>query len=229
MWETSSLLGRRGIFGYRFGAFWNSMFCELTGQDQPNTDPLALKTTISKKDWRGLDFARWDSWLFVVCCELRCLGRNPLKNICSYVSEFSNALDGSRLPLTKELRIDMARFEIPVSGWTCFKTEKSWLVTYVEKHYMLGIARKHFHDPKWKMYLCRCMTSRFLFGSYFASSSHRSEEPSSCQPPFFQLVLFLLGLCLLWRVSFRQLWEAFRLWWKWLCEKKDVGSWARMA
>jgi len=26
------------------------------------------------------------------------------------------------LPLTKEFRIDMARFEIPVSGWTCLRT-----------------------------------------------------------------------------------------------------------
>lgn len=28
------------------------------------------------------------------------------------------------LPLTKEFKIDMARFEIPVSGWTCFNTRK---------------------------------------------------------------------------------------------------------
>lgn len=27
-------------------------------------------------------------------------------------------------PLTKELRMDMARLEIPVSGWTCFRTAK---------------------------------------------------------------------------------------------------------
>ena len=26
------------------------------------------------------------------------------------------------IPLTNEFRMDMARFEIPVSGWTCFKT-----------------------------------------------------------------------------------------------------------
>ena len=26
------------------------------------------------------------------------------------------------LPLTKEFRMDMARFEIPVSGWTCLRT-----------------------------------------------------------------------------------------------------------
>lgn len=28
----------------------------------------------------------------------------------------------SRLPLTKEFRMDMARLEIPVSGWTCLRT-----------------------------------------------------------------------------------------------------------
>lgn len=27
------------------------------------------------------------------------------------------------IPLTNELRIDMARLEIPVSGWTCLRTE----------------------------------------------------------------------------------------------------------
>ena len=26
------------------------------------------------------------------------------------------------IPLTKEFRIDMARLEIPVSGWTCLRT-----------------------------------------------------------------------------------------------------------
>lgn len=31
------------------------------------------------------------------------------------------------LPLTKELRIDMARLEIPVSGWTCFRTANTML------------------------------------------------------------------------------------------------------
>ena len=28
------------------------------------------------------------------------------------------------IPLTKELRMDMARLEIPVSGWTCLRTGK---------------------------------------------------------------------------------------------------------
>jgi len=28
----------------------------------------------------------------------------------------------SKISLTKELRMDMARLEIPVSGWTCFRT-----------------------------------------------------------------------------------------------------------
>ena len=33
------------------------------------------------------------------------------------------------LPLTKEFRMDMARFEIPVSGWTCLRTrERTWSV-----------------------------------------------------------------------------------------------------
>jgi len=31
------------------------------------------------------------------------------------------------IPLTNELRMDMARFEIPVSGWTCFRTKEDAL------------------------------------------------------------------------------------------------------
>ena len=30
--------------------------------------------------------------------------------------------DLESIPLTKEFRIDMARLEIPVSGWTCLST-----------------------------------------------------------------------------------------------------------
>ena len=31
---------------------------------------------------------------------------------------------GRSIPFTNELRIDIARLEIPVSGWTCFNTAK---------------------------------------------------------------------------------------------------------
>ena len=37
-------------------------------------------------------------------------------------SQIVNGWIGMCIPLTKELRMDMARFEIPVSGWTCFRT-----------------------------------------------------------------------------------------------------------
>jgi hypothetical protein len=30
--------------------------------------------------------------------------------------------EGKNIPLTKEFRMDMARVEIPVSGWTCLRT-----------------------------------------------------------------------------------------------------------
>ncbi len=36
------------------------------------------------------------------------------------------------IPLTNELRIDMARFDIPVSGWTCLRTETELAKTYQE-------------------------------------------------------------------------------------------------
>lgn len=37
----------------------------------------------------------------------------------------------SDLPLTKELRMDMARLEIPVSGWTCLRTVKDASVNVI--------------------------------------------------------------------------------------------------
>jgi hypothetical protein len=36
------------------------------------------------------------------------------------------------IPLTKEFRMDIARLEIPVSGWTCFKTGIEMLVIWNE-------------------------------------------------------------------------------------------------
>lgn len=39
------------------------------------------------------------------------------------------------IPLTKEFRMDMARLEIPVSGWTCFRTADTVSVSGVDgKH-----------------------------------------------------------------------------------------------
>lgn len=37
------------------------------------------------------------------------------------------------LPLTKEFKMDMARFEIPVSGWTCFNTSKGASVMFEQQ------------------------------------------------------------------------------------------------
>lgn len=36
----------------------------------------------------------------------------------------------SKMSLTKELRMDMARFEMPVSGWTCLRTGKGVSVSH---------------------------------------------------------------------------------------------------
>ena len=38
------------------------------------------------------------------------------------VMELDGRADEGNLPLTKEFRMDMARFEIPVSGCTCLRT-----------------------------------------------------------------------------------------------------------
>ena len=39
----------------------------------------------------------------------------------------------SKMSLTNELRIDMARLEIPVSGWTCFRTRSQKKLAYIDE------------------------------------------------------------------------------------------------
>jgi hypothetical protein len=35
---------------------------------------------------------------------------------------YERKIDCDGIPLTKEFRMDIARLEIPVSGWTCLRT-----------------------------------------------------------------------------------------------------------
>jgi hypothetical protein len=45
----------------------------------------------------------------------------------------------SSIPLTKEFRIDIARLEIPVSGWTCLRTKSEKLVDVLGWKTRLGV------------------------------------------------------------------------------------------
>ena len=73
----------------------------------------------------------------------------------------------SKMSLTNELRMAMALFEIPVSGWTCLRTTRN------EKN-----ARKM---NKIKNHLCRCRMNKSPCESAYASSCLRQRQvpPSS--------------------------------------------------
>ncbi len=58
------------------------------------------------------------------------------------------------IPLTKELRMDMARFEIPVSGWTCFRTKQDALVRF--EQWMSDQAKFRANRPRWLKRCCYC-------------------------------------------------------------------------
>jgi hypothetical protein len=77
-----------------------------------------------RKDERGLDLPRRDRGLLGVGSKLGGLGGNALENVwMNQQGIWANGREG--LPLTNEFRMDMARLEIPVSGWTCLRTGKS--------------------------------------------------------------------------------------------------------
>lgn len=137
-------------------------------------------------------------------------------------------LGWSDIPLTKEFKMDMARLEIPVSGWTCFKTKSGGLVnvewkTRLDVDMRVGEGRvdwkreRHAADApgvvektrleKTGAYLCRCMRSRSPCASWCASSSRQLRQ-SSCQLPSSQRGPWRQ---VPWRrASSRQrLWEAF--------------------
>lgn len=80
---------------------------------------------------RRLNLSGRDGRFLIISGELGCLGCNPLKDICVKQSE-SETRRGWQigLPLTKEFRMDMARLEMPVSGWTCLSTIEDTLEVF---------------------------------------------------------------------------------------------------
>jgi hypothetical protein len=106
----SCLLGLRGVLGDGLGALRDGVLGQLTGEDESDG---------------GLDLSGRDSRLLVVGSKLGSLSGNALEDVWFEVRMIVFR-DGRRrdLPFTKELRMDMARLEIPVSGWTCLRTER---------------------------------------------------------------------------------------------------------
>ena len=70
----------------------------------------------SKHDLRGLNLTGGDGGFLVVGGQFRCLGGDALKNIWGQNQIRVGVIALNALPLTNEFKMDMARFEIPVSG-----------------------------------------------------------------------------------------------------------------
>lgn len=99
------------------------MLGQLTGKDEAD---------------RGLDLSGGNGGLLVVRSELASLSCDALEDVWDENVLESNTNETRRdwsgiLPLTKELRIDMARLEIPVSGWTCFRTGRGALANELQR------------------------------------------------------------------------------------------------
>jgi hypothetical protein len=117
--QPADLFRARGVLGDGLGAFRHGVLGQLTREDEADG---------------GLDFTGGDSGLLVVGSKLAGLGGNTLEDICwegRDKGQTRRAMTRVRrvglddcLPLTKEFRMDMARLEIPVSGWTCLRTGK---------------------------------------------------------------------------------------------------------
>jgi hypothetical protein len=116
------------------------------------------------------------------------------------------------IPLTKEFRMDMARLEIPVSGWTCLSTAD-------DDASVRWNSTERDARITWISYLCRCSWSRSLSGSCSSSSSRpTARRLSSFQLPSSRWrVLYQLGPCHQWTASSRQLWQA--------CWRRKSGVW----
>ena len=100
------------------------MLRQFTGKDESDT-AYSKKLTypqISKHDLRGLNLTGGNGGFLVVGGQFGCLGGNALENIWDQNQIHVGVEFLGALPLTNEFKMDMARFEIPVSGCTCFNT-----------------------------------------------------------------------------------------------------------
>lgn len=112
------------------------MLGEFTRKDQPD---------------RGLDLARGDGGLLRVGSEFykqeKKKGRNASENRYLIDIKALDVLEASvamrsNISLTKLLRMAIALLEIPVSGWTCLRTEKKMMsqrmIRYANQDRMLN-------------------------------------------------------------------------------------------
>lgn len=64
-----------------------------------------------------------DFLLYAASLEASVATRSKMSRYWVSYLKMGSYVAGTCIPLTKEFRIDMARLEIPVSGWTCLRTK----------------------------------------------------------------------------------------------------------
>lgn len=95
------------------------MFSQLARQDESD---------------RCLDLSRGDGGFLVVGGQFGSFCCDALKDVCQNHQLWMRRGQDHDIPLTKEFKMDMARLEIPVSGWTCLRTADNG----VSKQYKWG-------------------------------------------------------------------------------------------
>jgi hypothetical protein len=109
--RKSTLFGGRGVLGDGLSALRDSVLGKLTRQDQTDSGIWVSKCDEGSR-WRKT----YDVWI----------SRDEMVDFLLYAASFeASVATRSKISLTKELRMLMARLEIPVSGWTCLRTAKT--------------------------------------------------------------------------------------------------------
>lgn len=111
----------------------------------------------SRGNIRSLDLSRRNGRFLVIRSEFGGFGCDTLKDVwfALLAKDVPNSVGRTHnIPFTKELRIDMARLEIPVSGWTCLRT----------------IKRSQWNP---KSGSCRCITHENAKSAFFFKQTRR--------------------------------------------------------
>ena len=102
------------------------MLCQLTGQDQADTDELAMVNSLHAyeneffvSDLRGLDLSGGDGRLLVVCSQLRCLSSDALEDIVDKRVQDGHGTVGDTgigVNLLQDWRFEMCQFSFHSFG-----------------------------------------------------------------------------------------------------------------
>jgi hypothetical protein len=120
------------------------VLCEFTRENKSNTNVIVSMMWHKKMDlethevWISRD-EMVDFLLYAASLEASVATRSKMSRYWVSYLKMGSYVAGTCIPLTKEFRIDMARLEIPVSGWTCLRTKIEKLAKITKWETRLGI------------------------------------------------------------------------------------------